>query len=72
MRVFGLTVAPGDLVHADRHGAVVIPPDVVPHLVTAIARMQTTERLILDPARAPGFDLTAFEAAWATFEAART
>lgn len=72
VRVFGLTVAPGDLVHADRHGAVVIPPDVVPHLVTAIARMQTTERLILDPARAPGFDLTAFEAAWATFEAART
>ncbi len=70
--VFGLTVAQGDLVHADRHGAVLIPPDVVAHLAGAIAKMQATERLVLDPARAPGFDFTAFEAAWAAFEAART
>ena len=26
--VMGLTVSPGDLVHADRHGAVVVPPEV--------------------------------------------
>lgn len=70
--VFGLTVAPGDLVHADRHGAVVVPPEVVPHLVDAIAKMQTTERIVLDAARAPGFDIDAFEAAWRRFEAART
>lgn len=70
--IFGLTVAQGDLVHADRHGALVIPPEVVPHLATAISKMQATERLILDPARAPGFDFKAFEAAWSAFEAART
>ena len=70
--IHGLTIAPGDLVHADRHGAVVVPPEVIPHLATAIARMQATEQLILAPARAPGFDFAAFEAAWAAFEAART
>lgn len=70
--IHGLRVAPGDLVHADRHGAVVVPPEVVPRLAGAIARMQATERLILDPARAPGFDVAAFEAAWAAFEKART
>ena len=70
--IFGLTVAQGDLIHADRHGAVVVPPDVIPHLAAAIAKMQATERLILNPARTPGFDFTAFEAAWAAFEAART
>lgn len=70
--VFGLTVAQGDLVHADRHGAVVIPPEVVAQLANAICKMQATERLVLDPARAPGFDFAAFEAAWAAFEAART
>ena len=70
--IFGLTVAQGDLIHADRHGAVVVPPDVTPHLAAAIAKMQATERLILNPARTPGFDFTAFEAAWAAFEAART
>ena len=70
--VFGLTVAPGDLVHADRHGAVVVPPEVVPRLAEGIARLQATEALVLGPARQPGFDFAAFEAAWTAFENART
>ena len=72
VRVFGLTIAQGDLVHADRHGAVVVPPDVLPHLADGIAKLHRTEALVLAPARAPGFDFTAFEAAWAAFERART
>ncbi len=72
VRIMGLLVRPGDLVHADRHGAVVIPPEVVGGLAAAIAKMQATEQLVLGPARAEGFDFAAFEAAWAAFEAART
>lgn len=71
VRVMGMDVRPGDLIHADRHGAVVIPPEVVPQLGAAIAKMQSTERLILDPARSAGFDFAAFEAAWTAFEKAR-
>jgi regulator of RNase E activity RraA len=70
--IHGLMIAPGDLVHADRHGAVVVPPEIIPLLAVSIAKMQSTERLILDPARAEGFDFAAFENAWAAFEAART
>ena len=70
--VLGLTVAPGDFVHADRHGAVVIPPDVIPALAAAIARMRETEAIILTAARKPDFDLAAFENAWAKFEKACT
>lgn len=70
--VFGLRVAQGDLIHADRHGALVVPPEVVPHLAAGIERLLATERLVLDPARAPGFDFAAFEAAWGAFEKART
>jgi len=70
--VFGLRVAQGDLVHADRHGALVIPPDVIPALGGAIDRLLRTEKLILDPARHSGFDFAAFEQAWAEFEKART
>ncbi len=70
--VFGLTVRPGDLVHADRHGAVVVPPDVIGRLAAAIKKMQDTEHLVLGPAREEGFDFAAFEAAWAAFEKART
>lgn len=72
VEVFGLIIADGDLVHADRHGALVIPPGYESELPGAIARLWATERLVLDPARAPGFDFAAFEAAWAAFEAART
>jgi regulator of RNase E activity RraA len=72
VRVMGLEVRPGDLVHADRHGAVVVPPETVGALEAAIRRLQATERLILGPARGPGFDFAAFETAWAAFEKART
>ena len=70
--VFGLTVRPGDLVHADRHGAVVVPPEVIDQLETAIRKMQETEHLVLGPAREEGFNFAKFEAAWAAFEKART
>ncbi|MBS8227598.1 RraA family protein [Vannielia litorea] len=70
--VFGLTIADGDLVHADRHGALVIPEPYIAPITTAIAKMQKTEAIVLDAARAPGFDFESFEAAWSAFEKART
>lgn len=69
--LFGMRVEPGEFIHADRHGAVVVPDDVLSELPQAIARMQASEALILEPARQPGFDYEAFEAAWAAFEKAR-
>lgn len=70
--VFGLQVAQGDLIHADRHGALVIPSDAIAGLQAGIEKLLTTEKLILEPARAPDFDFAAFERAWAAFEKART
>jgi regulator of RNase E activity RraA len=70
--IFGMEVANSDLIHADRHGALVIPPDVVPMLEAAIHKLMDTEKLALDPARRAGFDFNAFEAAWTAFEKART
>ena len=70
--VFGLRIADGDLVHADRHGALVIPSGYVAELEAAIRKLQDTEALVLEPAREDGFDFAAFEAAWAAFEKART
>ncbi|WP_394689186.1 RraA family protein [Hoeflea sp.] len=71
LEVFGLEIRPGDFIHADRHGAVVVPEDVLPGLSGAIAKMQASEALILEPARMPGFDFAKFEEAWAAFEKAR-
>lgn len=70
--VFGMQVNDGDLIHADRHGALVVPADVIPELKVAIEKLLETEALIIEPARKPGFDFAALEVAWAAFEKSRT
>lgn len=72
VRIMGLLVHQGDLIHADQHGAVVIPRDAVNNLPIAIGKLQMTERLVLEAAQRPNFDFLAFEVAWAAFEKART
>lgn len=52
--------------------AQVIPPAALPELQSGIEKLLATEKLILDPARMPGFDFKAFGAAWTAFEKART
>ena len=72
VEVFGLSVNEGDLVHADRHGAVLVPADVIPKLGAAIDTLLASEQIILGPARETGFDIEKLETAWAEFEKART
>ncbi len=70
--VLGMKVKQGDLLHADRHGALVIPPDTIPVLFDSINLLIDTESIILEPARKPGFTIDVLEKAWAQFEKART
>ena len=72
VEVFGMTVTEGDLIHADRHGALVIPKDVIETLEASIEKLLSTETLILEPARRAEFDFEVFEEAWDTFEKSRT
>ncbi len=72
VNVMGMTVNQGDLVHADRHGGLVIPPEVIPDLKAAIEKMWAGEQIILGPAKEPDFDLDKLLEAWAEFEKART
>jgi hypothetical protein len=61
VKVGGLVVRPGDLVHADEHGALVIPPEVViPELVEAIEAHMAAEKSVIEYAlRAPDFSIDA-------------
>ena len=45
-----MTVNSGNLIHAYRHGAVVVPNEVIPILNYSIHKLFASERLILDPA----------------------
>ncbi len=70
--IFGLHVAQGDLIHADRHGAVVIPADVVDSLARGIEKLLSAEHELIYEALAPDLAFEAFARAWAAFERART
>ena len=65
VNVAGMTVRDGDVVHADRHGAVVVPREAVAKLPEAVDLLTRREAVILDAARAGGFDIDVLKRAMA-------
>jgi regulator of RNase E activity RraA len=55
--VGGMTVSPNDVIHADRHGAVVIPREAVGEIPAAVALIARREKVIIDASKAPGFSV---------------
>ncbi len=49
VEICGLTIHPGDLIHADHHGATVIPAAVAPRLAEACRRVAKAELFVLEP-----------------------
>lgn len=64
--VAGMAVSPGVILHADCHGAVVVPPEAVAGLPAAIDLNARREAKILTAARSPGFDIEKLRAALAS------
>jgi regulator of RNase E activity RraA len=62
--VFGLAIRPGDLIHADRHGAVVIATELFEKIAAGIDLVTRREAPILKVARSAGFDVDALIRAW--------
>ncbi|MCB1413913.1 MAG: RraA family protein [Xanthobacteraceae bacterium] len=65
VRVAGMVVRSGDLIHADRHGAVVIPFDVAAGIPQAAELCGRRETPILEVARSPDFSLARLKEALA-------
>jgi regulator of RNase E activity RraA len=61
--VAGMRVTHGDLIHADLHGAVVIPHEVAHAVKDAAQLIQRRERVIIEAARQPGFNAEKLRAA---------
>src|SRR5215813_4482044 len=57
VRVAGMLVRSGQLVHADRHGAVTIPAALAAKVPAACDLLSRKEAVILEMARAPGFNV---------------
>ncbi|MEQ1770627.1 MAG: RraA family protein [Devosia sp.] len=62
--LFGMQVRPNDLIHADRHGGVVIPAEHIERMPAAIDIVLRKEVPILSAARAQGFNIEKLRAAW--------
>ena len=65
VNIFGMAVKPNDIIHADRHGAVVVPNQCVKELPDAIDLLTRREAVILDVARSPDFNVEILKKAMA-------
>ena len=64
VNVHGMVVQDGDLIHADRHGAVVVPTDAVSDIIDQLDLMVRREKVILDVARGLDFSVEKLKSAW--------
>ena len=55
--IFGMTVEHGSLIHADKHGAVMIPHEIAERLPAAIDTILQREEIILESIRSPDFNI---------------
>lgn len=53
VELFGMEVKPGDLIHADKHGAVIIPHGVAERVADAARQIERNEKPMLDACRLP-------------------
>ena len=63
--VHGIEVEDADLIHADRHGAVVVPIDSAEEVVAEAKKIAARERIVIEAAKKPGFNIEKLRQAWA-------
>ena len=59
----GLWIRPGDLLHADQHGVVVVPAEIAARIPEAAARIEARERKMIAVCQKPGVTLEELKAA---------
>jgi regulator of RNase E activity RraA len=69
VKIGGVEIRPGDLLHADKHGACTIPLEVAPRLIEACAQVEELERPLLEMCRRDTFDLEEYLEARAAMKA---
>jgi regulator of RNase E activity RraA len=57
VNVAGMVVSPNDVIHADRHGAVVVPAEAIRALPAAAALIAQREKVLIEASRKPDFSI---------------
>jgi 4-hydroxy-4-methyl-2-oxoglutarate aldolase len=58
VRVGGMEVRPGDLLHGDRHGVLTVPADVAVKVPGVAGKLQRAEKEVIDSCQSPDFSVT--------------
>jgi regulator of RNase E activity RraA len=64
VKVGGVWVKPGDLIHGDQHGVLTIPPEVAPGIPEAIAKVESMERRIISVCQDTDFTVEKLKAVY--------
>ena len=69
VKVGGLLVNPGDLVHADKHGAIVVPHEIAREVPAAAAEVERGERRIIECCQSAEFSVERLKEVMGAFRA---
>ena len=64
VNLLGLKIKPNDIIHADRHGAVIIPRDALTMLPKAIQFMKDKEEIVIKASKEKDFNFEKLKIAW--------
>ena len=62
--ICGLKIKPNDIIHADKHGAVVIPEEAIEILPRAIQFMRDKEDIVISASKKEDFNFDKLKVAW--------
>ncbi len=68
VRIGGTVIAPGNLLHGDRHGVVVIPAEIAPTLSHTADEVEAAERELIRYCQSPGFTQEGLRNAYSRLE----
>ena len=66
--IHGMDVEDGNLIHADLHGAVVIPTISAKKVIDESKKIQTKEKILIQASQKSGFNIERLREAWKSME----
>jgi regulator of RNase E activity RraA len=64
VNIHGLNINDGDIIHADKHGAVIIPDQAISIIKKAINHMTKKEKHLIEAAKQENFNINSLKEAW--------
>jgi 4-hydroxy-4-methyl-2-oxoglutarate aldolase len=64
VKVGGMVVKPGDIIHGDQHGVASIPMAIAGQIPDAVAKVEARERPLIETCQAPGFTIEKLKQVW--------